>query len=482
MRISRRGCCVSLLILVALASGVWPTSTAAGEAGEKVGHFITYDNGTALDTLTQLMWMTKDFRNLEGRAPNDGNEAVAWAEKMNQQRYGGYSDWRVPTTEEYATVYDREKTRTTYQGQAVGYPDVFDDGGGSWYWTDEGIFAGATEEGWGLLVGKRVASYTLHEVYGYNFRRGQTSLRYIEQAKRGDSVRLVRAAPSEPQRIAVLKSHDLAPFNLAWAGFSVACRQRTRPTDTYDLGGSSSNAKDIIDRIMANNYTLVLAIGPLATQVARAEVRDIPVVFVMAPKPRQESPHGVHMTGISLYVSIETQLTTYTALLPAVRTLGVIYDPDQTGAMVTEAGEAAKKLGLQLMAVPIASHKEVAAALRKMLGKIDALWMLPDTTVVTRQSFKFFALTALKNRLPLLTMSEVFVEAGALAALSSDYLDIGRQSCELAKEITSGRLRPAEVNVIPPEKVNLAINLKVAKKIGLKLPPALVESAHNVFQ
>ena len=110
-------------------------------------------------------------------------------------------------------------------------------------------------------------------------------------------------------------------------------------------------------------------------------------------------------------VGLETQLTTYTALLPAVRTLGVIYDPDQTGAMVSEAGEAAKKLGLQLLAVPIASYKEVAAALRKMLGKIDALWMLPDTTVVTRQSFKFFALTALKNRLPLLTMSEVFVEA-----------------------------------------------------------------------
>ena len=137
---------------------------------------------------------------------------------------------------------------------------------------------------------------------------------------------------------------------------------------------------------------------------------------------------------------------------------------------------------MTVSAAPVASQKEVAAALRKMLGKIDALWMLPDDTVTTRDAFKFFALTALKHRLPLLAMSEVFVEAGALAALSSDYFDIGRQSCELAKEIASGRLRPAEVKVIPPAKVNLAINLKVADKIGLTLPPALVESANKVFR
>jgi hypothetical protein len=104
---------------------------------EHIGFFIKYDNGTALDTRTQLMWMTRDFRNIEGRAPNDWDEAMAWVEKMNQQRYGGYNDWRIPTVAEYKAVYDSKKTKQSHGGKRVGYPDVFVDGGGTWFWSPE---------------------------------------------------------------------------------------------------------------------------------------------------------------------------------------------------------------------------------------------------------------------------------------------------------------------------------------------------------
>src|SRR5687768_7532066 len=93
---------ISWLCLVAMVGAVELTN-AADEAGEKIGDFLKYANGTALDTRTNLMWMTQDFRNLEGRAPKDWDEAIAWALKMNVQRYGGYSDWRVPTDAEYKT-------------------------------------------------------------------------------------------------------------------------------------------------------------------------------------------------------------------------------------------------------------------------------------------------------------------------------------------------------------------------------------------
>jgi hypothetical protein len=104
---------------------------------EHIGSFIKYDNGTTLDTRTNLMWMTQDFRNIEGRAPKDWDEAMAWAAKMNQQRYGGYGDWRIPTVEEYKTVYDSKKTKQSHTGKRVGYPEVFVDGGGTWFWSPE---------------------------------------------------------------------------------------------------------------------------------------------------------------------------------------------------------------------------------------------------------------------------------------------------------------------------------------------------------
>ena len=99
--------------------------------------FTRYDNGTVLDTCTQLMWMAQDYRNLEGIAPPRWLTALAWVGKMNQQRYGGYRDWRAATLEEYEAIYDPKKTRRSYRGKPVGYPEAFDDGGGEWCWVEE---------------------------------------------------------------------------------------------------------------------------------------------------------------------------------------------------------------------------------------------------------------------------------------------------------------------------------------------------------
>ena len=53
---------------------------------------------------------------------------------------------------------------------------------------------------------------------------------------------------------------------------------------------------------------------------------------------------------------------------------------------------------------------------------------------------------------------------------------------QLTREIENGQLRLAEVNVFPPAKVNLAINLKTASKIGLTLPAEIIQSASKVYR
>jgi putative tryptophan/tyrosine transport system substrate-binding protein len=466
-----RGSATYWILLVALIGVVCLTSRAVGQSREDADRFRVYENGTVLDTRTHLMWMAQDFRNLEGRAPENWDEAMAWADKMNVQRYAGYSDWRVPTEAEYKTIYDPQRPRKSYDGRPVGYPEVFADGGGEQLWLNE--FKP-------FRITKMDTLRHLSHSYIIDFRTGKTrpepyNIMYTHDRM---SVRLVRIVPKSPN-ITVLKSHDLAPFNQALAGFTTACPDQIT---TYDLGGSPNDAKGVVDRITTAKPQLILAIGPLATQMAQAEFREIPVVFVMAPNPPKDGRNGTNMTGISLHIPIDKQLATYNALLPSIQNIGVIYDPTKTGAMVHEASDVAQKLGLQLHTAPIASSKEVAAALRSLVGTIDALWMLPDETVVTRESFEFLVLAAFKHRLPLLALSDAFVKAGALASVSLDYVDLGRQACRLAQDIASGRQRPAEVDVVPPAKAKLAINLKVAKQIGLTLPQAIVESADQVFQ
>ncbi|MFH1985408.1 MAG: caspase family protein [Pseudomonadota bacterium] len=86
----------------ALAMGQRLSAPAAGETGRD-GHFIAYDNGTVLDTKTSLMWASKD---------NGSN--ISWANARSyceNYRGGGYSDWRMPTQDELAGLYDAGKPR-----------------------------------------------------------------------------------------------------------------------------------------------------------------------------------------------------------------------------------------------------------------------------------------------------------------------------------------------------------------------------------
>jgi putative ABC transport system substrate-binding protein len=472
---------MSLLTLIMLLSG-WLSLALADGGGETVGPFIKYDNDTVLDSRTHLLWMRQDFRNIEGHLPRNMGEALAWVRKMNTLRYAGYGDWRVPTLEEFQDIYDKRRLGRSYRNHRVGYPEVFENGGGEYYW----VFEAEKTDHW-LGMHPHIISFTQMP---YDLENAQ-----FGEDDPGNSIRLVRTVlpdtqpvlPARPkavtsQRIAVLKSHDLSPFNLAANGFLTACQQYTVTTDTFDLRGGSSNIQDMIERIVSRHYDLVLAIGPLAAKIASAEIDDMPVVVVMAPRIQQNGWMGKNVAGIALHISAQTQFKAYKKLLPGLRTIGVIYNPEHTGPFVARAARVATQMGLELLATPVTSPKAVPDALRGMLGKIDALWMIPDETVVTLESFKFFTLTTVAQRLPFLVMAEVFAEVGALAGVSSDYTDIGRQACQLAKKIIRGQLRPAEVGVEAPEKANLTLNLKVAEQLGLVFPKSLVESADKVIR
>jgi len=84
-----------------VAMGSRPSVSGAGETGRD-GRFIAYDNGTVIDTQTNLMWAAKD---------NGSN--INWANAKSyceNYRGGGYTDWRMPTQDELAGLYDASKT------------------------------------------------------------------------------------------------------------------------------------------------------------------------------------------------------------------------------------------------------------------------------------------------------------------------------------------------------------------------------------
>ena len=281
------------------------------------------------------------------------------------------------------------------------------------------------------------------------------------------------------KNVAVLKSDDFAPYDETLAGFANTCENELRE---YNLDGKAENAGRIVAAVSEHRPDLVLAIGVLAAQVAQQRLQDFPVLFVMVPRPVELGLTGDNIAGIALDIPAGRQLEMYRSIVPGLSSLGVIYDPAKSGPLIDEARAAAARVGIELVAEPVDSRKRVPGALRGLLRRIDALWMVPDETVVTPESFKFLLLTSFENNLPFLAASDIFVKVGALASLTPDYRDIGRQGCELAMELASGDLRLADEHVIAPAKVNVTINLKTARKIGVAIPDEIVSAAHAVYR
>jgi putative ABC transport system substrate-binding protein len=292
---------------------------------------------------------------------------------------------------------------------------------------------------------------------------------------------LLGTAVSAPAaNILVLKSQNSEPYNQALAGFKAACGAEFAE---LNLNGSKTRRAEFIARVTEEKPRLIVAIGPLAAQMAQAESNGLPILFLMVSNPVRHGLRGDNIAGVSLDIPVTNQFARYRSLMPALKTMGVIYDPSKTAALIAEAKSAATNAGIELIAVEIDSQRKIRDALKGLIErKIDALWMVPDETVITPESFKFLAGETSKNHIAFLAASEIFVEVGALAALTPDYKDVGRQACSLAQAIQNGERKPTDVGTTPPAEVHLILNLKTASKIGLSVPQPVVASASKVYQ
>ncbi|NIR49769.1 MAG: response regulator [candidate division Zixibacteria bacterium] len=107
------------------------------ETSVTLGDWVVYDNNTALDSVHRLMWMTEDYRLVEGKYPSSWERAQSWVDLMNAKRFGGYGDWRMPTIQEYKISYDPDLTKLAFdknRDYPVGYAKAFRDGGGYGFW------------------------------------------------------------------------------------------------------------------------------------------------------------------------------------------------------------------------------------------------------------------------------------------------------------------------------------------------------------
>lgn len=276
------------------------------------------------------------------------------------------------------------------------------------------------------------------------------------------AVLLLWGFPAFAAEVVVVQGERMAPFEAALRGFEGTAGVRS--VERFVL--SDLRGADVARTVREARPRLVLAIGRDALARVR-EIREIPVVYVMVATPETTGATGRNVTGVEMNVPAERYLSFCAKELGGKR-VGVIYDPAKTGAQVREAREAAQRLGITLVLRRADGPREAVRELSTLKGEVDALWLLPDPTVVTRDTIEAFALFSQQNRVPLVAFAARYLQHGAVAAFEVDPADMGRQAGRMARRILDG----ASPDTVPPEhpaKSHLKVNPTTARNLGLAL-------------
>ena len=293
---------------------------------------------------------------------------------------------------------------------------------------------------------------------------------------------------SEEPVVAVVKSRDIAPYNIALEGFNKVLKKKRVAVKliSYNLKGEREEDQKIIRGIKFINPDLILTLGSFATEIVCQQIRDIPVVFSMVLNPeasgfvKSMEASGNNLTGASMDISIRSQFEVLTSVIPNIKKIGIMYNTQENQVIIEKALTVAQKMGLELVAKAVDSEKEVPCVLEDLVTQIDALWSVGDSMIFTAQSTRFILFYTIRNSTPFMGLSPSFVKAGALLALTCDYEDIGRQSGEIALRILAGE-KPTNISIAIPRKTLLSLNLRTAEQIGIELPSDIIEKAEEIF-
>ncbi len=282
-------------------------------------------------------------------------------------------------------------------------------------------------------------------------------------------------------KIFVVKSKDIESYNLAVDGFRQGASEDWDIVE-YDLKGTIKNAGKMSKRLKKEKPDLVVAIGAKALLSLAKSKTSYPTVFCMVMDPAAYDLQVSNATGVSLAISPEEQVEVLTSLGPKIKRIGVLLRKHTSQDLLKSVANLAEKRGIKIIPIEFESEKEIPRKLRPALGKIDALWMLDDAFIHSKESLEFVILNTLERDLPFMAISEVFVKEGALVSLSPSFFSNGEQTAELVEKILTERISPKNIPISFHNRPNLVINLKIARKIHLVIPPALVDRAKKVYE
>jgi putative ABC transport system substrate-binding protein len=254
--------------------------------------------------------------------------------------------------------------------------------------------------------------------------------------------------------------------------------------------GKPERLQELAAQLVRNRVDIILAGSTPGALAAKKATSSIPIVMVTTGDPIEGglvaslAQPGGNVTGVTALGEVLSvkRLQLLKEAVPRVTRVAVLANPisPYTRSFLTARESAARELGVQLQVVEAQDPAKLDQAFAAMAGeRAGALMVLTDVMFINHR--RRIVELAAKSRLPAVYPEREFVSVGGLMFYGASLVDMYSRAAVFADRILKGR-KPAELPVEQPTKLELVINLKTSKALGLAIPPSVLERADQVVQ
>lgn len=295
--------------------------------------------------------------------------------------------------------------------------------------------------------------------------------------------------------IGIFQVNDAPHLNEARRGFIHALEDNNL-VDSLNVrlvtrNGEADIAKvqKIAQDFVRENVDMIFALSTPSLQAAlnASPNHGIPIIFTSVANPyragagRSPEDHLSNVTGIASTGPIREALNFVKEMLPDAKRIGTLWTPSElnSGYYLEISRNEAQKLGLEMVAEPVANQSEVFLSAQILINKkIDAIYQISDNTI--NAAFDAVGRVAEENSIPLFGGFLLSTQLGACAAIGWDFFDMGYKTGEIALRVKNGE-RPSRIPIQYMEKIKLHLNLRAAEKQGIVFSPDVLNRADEIL-
>ena len=292
------------------------------------------------------------------------------------------------------------------------------------------------------------------------------------------------AAKKDKFNVGIVQIVEHAALDVASKGFvdgMAAKGYKEGENVTYDRQNAQadqSNLHTIAQHFINKKVDLICAVATPAAQVVANATQDIPIVatavtdYEAAKLIKSNAKPETNVTGTSDMNLVEAQLDLILKLVPATKTVGVIYNSSEINSQVQVdlLKGFAKDRKVEIKEATVNNVNDIQQAARSLIGNVEAIYVPTDNVLAS--AMPALAMVTEEAKLPVVSGWD---DANGIATIAIDYYKLGVQTGEMAADILSGKAKPQDMPIQTQNEFNVIVNEANAKKIGLTIPKEILD-------